>query len=446
MTQVVEVLATERRVVEVVVAGPQGATPEHEVVGGSIRFRKADGSWGGWIVISTEVAEDAAAAAVAARDVATTKAGESLASATAAASSASSASTSATSAGTSATTATTKATEAAASAAATAVSASALSSLALSRQAGLDATLDLDLTSRHGAPFKGNFTRSTTGGYVRNSRGVLVPTVANEPMVDFGTDGKPLGTGFFASYTQLLLNSAALSTQNVTTTAQSYTLSFWGTGSITLSGAAAGTLVGTGTDNRVSLTLTATAGTLTLTTSGTVSRAMLTSGAVVLPYVESAGATVTRNADSMAISGSDFTDFYNAVEGTFYAEFMFPNASAFGYAVTLFDGATAILGLVRSSANSVDVLSSGGWNAAITGPANNPSTTMKAAFSYSSVGMRLGVNGVASYSDATIVMKAANSIQVCRSSSGSLQPNGYIRRLTYWPKALTQSQLEALTL
>ncbi|MFV3388434.1 hypothetical protein ACNFCJ_24020, partial [Pseudomonas sp. NY15364] len=70
------------------------------------------------------------------------------------------------------------------------------------------------------------------------------------------------------SRTNLLLNSATLATQSVTVTAVAHTLSFYGTGSVTLSGAATGTLTGTGAGNRVSLTFTPTAGTLTLTVSG----------------------------------------------------------------------------------------------------------------------------------------------------------------------------------
>ena len=81
-----------------------------------------------------------------------------------------------------------------------------------------------------------------------------------------------------AAATNLLLNSISLSTQNVTVTAQPYTLHFTGTGTVTLSGAStAGPLVGTGTgeSNRVSLTFTPSAGTLTLTVSGTVTHAQL---------------------------------------------------------------------------------------------------------------------------------------------------------------------------
>jgi hypothetical protein len=68
----------------------------------------------------------------------------------------------------------------------------------------------------------------------------------------------------------LLLATAALSTQSVTTLAASYKLTFTGAGTVTLSGTYVGSLVGGG-----SLTFTATAGTLTLTVTGSVTLADL---------------------------------------------------------------------------------------------------------------------------------------------------------------------------
>jgi len=79
----------------------------------------------------------------------------------------------------------------------------------------------------------------------------------------------------------LLVATATLSTQSVTTQATSYTLRFAGTGSITLSGTA------TGTYSAGTHTITCTAGTLTLTVSGTVTTADLrpaNSGALLPAY------------------------------------------------------------------------------------------------------------------------------------------------------------------
>jgi len=92
----------------------------------------------------------------------------------------------------------------------------------------------------------------------------------------------------------LLLNSATLVTQNVTTiNAQPYTLSFFGSGTVTLSGTStAGPLIGVDAVTRVSLTFTPTAGTLTLTVTGSVTSAQLTQGNVPGDYRETTSAAL----------------------------------------------------------------------------------------------------------------------------------------------------------
>ena len=85
----------------------------------------------------------------------------------------------------------------------------------------------------------------------------------------------------------ILVSTDALATQTVSVGAVSQTLSFTGTGSIVLSGAYTGTLVGTGVSNRVSVTFTPTAGNLTLTVTGSVTFAQLEKGTSVTNYQRS---------------------------------------------------------------------------------------------------------------------------------------------------------------
>jgi hypothetical protein len=76
-----------------------------------------------------------------------------------------------------------------------------------------------------------------------------------------------------------------MATQSVTVTAAAHTLSFTGTGTVTLTGAStAGPLVGTGAGNRVNLTFTPTAGSLTLTVVGSVTFAQLELGSTATAY------------------------------------------------------------------------------------------------------------------------------------------------------------------
>lgn len=93
-------------------------------------------------------------------------------------------------------------------------------------------------------------------------------------------------------------SSAPSSAQAITVTAQSYTVSFEGTGTLALSGAHSHTVSGTGASGRVSYSFTPAAGTLTLTPTGDVRKVQLEALAAATSYIETTTAAVTRVADS----------------------------------------------------------------------------------------------------------------------------------------------------
>ena len=94
--------------------------------------------------------------------------------------------------------------------------------------------------------------------------------------------------------TNYFLNSTVPITQNITTTAQQYTVSVKGTGNITLSGTASGVA----TDGSP-LTITATAGTLTCTVAGTLSRVNVEAGAFGTSFITTGATTITRPAANL---------------------------------------------------------------------------------------------------------------------------------------------------
>lgn len=141
-----------------------------------------------------------------------------------------------------------------------------------------------------------SFARATTANY-HNSGGSLTSFASGAPRL--GSRGLLVE----AARTNLFLNSDTGATQGVTVTAAAHTLSFYGTGTITLSGAStAGPLVGTGVNDRVSLTFTPSAGTLTCTISGTCTNVQLELGTGASSYISTAGASVTRDADVAIVS------------------------------------------------------------------------------------------------------------------------------------------------
>ena len=143
------------------------------------------------------------------------------------------------------------------------------------------------------------FARASSATRV-NESGVIETVLADFPRIDY-TDGEGVVLLEPAS-TNLYLNSAILVTQNVTTTATPYTVSFYGTGTVTFSGTHTGSLVGTGANDRVSLTFTPTAGTLTSTVSGTVEEAQIENLSYATSRIRTLGTTVTRLEDVVSVT------------------------------------------------------------------------------------------------------------------------------------------------
>jgi hypothetical protein len=159
-------------------------------------------------------------------------------------------------------------------------------------------------------------TRATTA--TRVDENDLISSVAsNVPRIDYTGGGCP-SILLEPQRTNIVLNSATVVTQTITTAAVANTLSFYGTGTITLSGTFAEALVGTGATNRVSLTFTPTAGSLVLTVSGTCTNAQLEAGAYPTSYIPTVASTVTRNADVINRNDIYTNNLITAAGGTWF--------------------------------------------------------------------------------------------------------------------------------
>ena len=161
-----------------------------------------------------------------------------------------------------------------------------------------------------------SITRNTTATRI-NQYGVREVVSANRVRIDY-SNGKPCFL-IEPQRTNLVYPSATATTQVRAVTAVQHTLSFYGTGTVTLSGAFSGSLVGTGANNRVSLTFTPTAGNLTLTVSGTVTDWQLEAGSNATSYIPTVTGSVTRNNDS--VYKFNIIDLIGQTEGSIYVEF-----------------------------------------------------------------------------------------------------------------------------
>ena len=295
------------------------------------------------------------------------------------------------------------------------------------------------------------FTRSTTATFV-GSNGLIQSAAINTPRFDFNPITlAPLGILIEEQRVNLLLNSdilgTNLSTQNVTVTAQSYTISFYGTGTITLSGAAVQTVVGTGAyPSRRTLTFTATAGVLTCIVTGTVQYAQLEAGTFPTSYIPTAASTVTRAPDNAAITGANFPPWYNYNEGSIVVSgdsFRGTAGSARNFQFD--DGASA--NNIRAAGQSVLQVIDASVVQASLGPTPLipfDGTVYKFASAYR-------LNDFASVTTGAVATDTSGTVPIAitqlvlGAGAGANYLNGHLRNITYYPARLTDAQLQALT-
>jgi hypothetical protein len=312
-------------------------------------------------------------------------------------------------------------------------------------------SLDLDFSTGTLDP-RITFTRASTATYF-DVAGTLQTAVTNAPRFDYNpVTHAARGLLVEEARTNLVLNSATLVTQSVAVTAQAYTLSFYGTGTVTLSGAStAGPLVGAGAfpARTTPLTFTPTAGTLTLTVTGSVLNAQLEAGAFATTYIPTTAAAATRAIESATMPTAAW---YNTNAFTYVLDGTMIGVNAFNQQLVSFSvGGSAndrtniflqpngqpTLTTIVGGAAQVNAMGNGGLLAA--------GTFFRAGASVSTGLNAFSVNGAVASTVTSIggLMPASNILRLAGLSATN--SDLAVSRLRVWPIALSAAQLQAIT-
>ena len=302
------------------------------------------------------------------------------------------------------------------------------------------------------------FTRASSATYF-NSLGVLSTAANNVPRIDYNpATGVCNGLLVEQASTNIVLNSTTLSTQSVTTTATTYTLSFYGTGTVALSGTYSGSLVGTGAfPVRSTLSFTATAGTLTLTVTGTVSYAQLEALAFPTSYIPTTGASASRVVEVVSANiqnyfnttqGSivmGFTQNYPTVAGSPWGLFSLQDAGATNTSRARIQGSGSTVINFDSTAASVTDTGQTTINSWTMGSLNKIGLSWSYASS-STYNKIYALNGVSGSSTPAITLPVNNYILYIGAWNNATFPlTGWVSSITYYPIVLSNTELQTLT-
>lgn len=323
-------------------------------------------------------------------------------------------------------------------------------------------TLDLDFINNQGriagvvggALDMATVTRSTTATYF-DASGNIQTAAINTARIGYDiTSGRILGLISEPTRSNLLLNSlidkTPLSTQSVTVTALPYALSFYGTGSITQSGTASATVVGTANNVKTVYVFTPTAGILTLTVSGNVFWAQLEGGVNSTSFIPTDATSKSRSGDAILFSGEAFTDWYKPEGGTLITEYELPHNVTNSRALSISNGTTSsgidiISGASNGFGGYLFIYTAGVGQATVPTSASSTANIYKMAGQYSVSGASGARQGQMGASQTAITLPTVDRMYIGAGGSGSNQLNGYFRRVTFLPKPLQNPEISGVS-
>ena len=178
--------------------------------------------------------------------------------------------------------------------------------------------------------------------------------------------------------------------------------------------------------------------------------AQLELGSFPTSYIPTEGSTRTRAADSASITGKNFSDFYNSSEGSVRAKFKFyANHGPYCEAVSIAGVGSGFMVIDVAGGLVTDCY---GANTVVTGGDNARTKfiTGVRAYKFSTNDSVIGCSGASSITIQTGTKTNPNTTALWlgrRGDGGTAfgSMNGHIQNVSYYPKRLSNAQLQALT-
>jgi len=175
--------------------------------------------------------------------------------------------------------------------------------------------------------------------------------------------------------------------------------------------------------------------------------AQLEEGAFPTSYIPTNGSTVTRGADNAKITGTNFTDFYNQEEGTLVAHYH--STVDDNYVATFENTATPgddRIGLINWGGGQGLVETGNSGQANLNNGTPTVGAVNKVAFAFKVNNFAVSLNSATPVTDTSGTMPTVGRMMIGSRADGQYDIlKSTIRHLSYYPKRLTDAQLQNLT-
>ena len=175
--------------------------------------------------------------------------------------------------------------------------------------------------------------------------------------------------------------------------------------------------------------------------------AQLEAGSFATSYIPTVASQVTRSADVASVN--TLSPWFNASEGTLYAEATdgAPSSTARGV-WSLDSGASNRIDLRRQTSTALwNVVTTGGVDQGILIYSNTAvnGVSFKNALAYKVNDLAGSVNGGSVQTDTSATIPSVTALQIGSLAAFGSPFNGTIRRITYYPRRLSNAELQAIT-
>jgi hypothetical protein len=171
-------------------------------------------------------------------------------------------------------------------------------------------------------------------------------------------------------------------------------------------------------------------------------------GSFATSYIPTVASQVTRSADSASMTGTNFSSWYRADEGTIYSECSkIATASGFVYDIT--DGTTG--NEIKQTWGSTNIrffeitTNSSAQSSLSFSASYTNGNFVKGVQAYKVNDIAGSADGATAATDTSAIIPVVNQMQIGYRIGNTVYLNGTIKKIAYYPKRLTNAELQGVT-